>query len=250
MKPSCYIFLFGVVLSIALPAAVFTQDAVPGEILGRTLLMRVGTLDGTAFTIDYKGKLYLVTARHMVAGLPTNGADIDIERNGVWTKYHITKILFPESNDVDIAVLATDEKVHKPYEVKIGEGKEGPTFGQVVWFLGYPYDLHTHVANGELPFIKRGTMSAIDGSNPKAEVIYIDGFNNSGFSGGPVLYWDFTSHAYRLIGVVQGFRDDHATVVVNGQHLPTPFVVNSGILIAYHIRHAVQAIMAQETGQR
>ncbi len=56
--------------------------------------------------------------------------------------------------------------------------------GQQVWFLGYPYGLGSHFPNGEFPFIKRGTMSAIDSTNPHAVVLYVDGFNNPGFSGG------------------------------------------------------------------
>jgi hypothetical protein len=36
-------------------------------------------------------------------------------------------------------------------------------------------------------------MSAIDNSNPDAEVLYIDGFNNPGFSGGPIIFWDFAT---------------------------------------------------------
>ena len=57
--------------------------------------------------------------------------------------------------------------------------------GQQVWFLGYPYGIASHFQSGKVaPFIKRGTMSAIDAANPDAIVIYIDGFNNPGFSGG------------------------------------------------------------------
>jgi len=85
-------------------------------------------------------------------------------------------------------------------------------------------------------------MSAIDATNPNAVVIYIDGFNNPGFSGGPILYWDFNARAYRIIGVVKGYREDTAKVLVNGQHVDTQLLVNSGILVGYSIEHAIQAI--------
>jgi len=35
----------------------------------------------------------------------------------------------------------------------------------------------------------------IDGTDANAVVLYIDGFNNPGFSGGPIVYWDFGKHA-------------------------------------------------------
>jgi hypothetical protein len=44
-----------------------------------------------------------------------------------------------------------------------------------------------------IPFMKRGSMSAVDASNPNAVVYYIDGFNDPGFSGGPVIYWEFAT---------------------------------------------------------
>ena len=85
-------------------------------------------------------------------------------------------------------------------------------------------------------------MSAIDTTNPDAVLVYIDGFNNPGFSGGPILYWDFGKQAYRILGVVQGYKEDTAKVLINGQHVETQLLVNSGILVGYSIEHAIQAI--------
>ncbi|HKW17077.1 MAG TPA: serine protease [Terriglobales bacterium] len=236
-----------VVLFFVAVSTAFGQDAVPGEILGRTHMIKVGDEAGTAFNVDYNGKLYLVTARHVVGTLQTHDAKIQIMQSGEWKDYHIARVLFPESDEVDIAVLETDEKVKTPYGVSIMSGPEGPTFGQQVWFIGYPWGLHSHLSNGEIPFIKRGTMSAIDGTNPKAMVLYIDGFNNPGFSGGPILYFDFKSHAYRLAGVVKGYREDNANVLVNGKLVPTPILVNSGILIGYSAEHIIETIKAAES---
>jgi hypothetical protein len=87
-------------------------------------------------------------------------------------------------------------------------------------------------------------MSAIDTTNPKAVVLYVDGFNNPGFSGGPIAYWDFGSHAYQILGVVKGYREDTAKVIVNGVHTDTQLLVNSGILIGYGIVHVTEAIEA------
>ena len=85
-------------------------------------------------------------------------------------------------------------------------------------------------------------MSAIDATNRDAVVLYIDGFNNPGFSGGPIVYWDFEKHAYRILGVVKGYREDTAKIMVNGEHVDTNLLENSGILVGYSIQHAIQAI--------
>jgi S1-C subfamily serine protease len=228
-------------LSVAMTAV--AQDGVPGEILGRTHMIKVGDTQGTGFGIEHKGKLYFVTARHVVAGLAASDAVIEVMKAGTWQKVHTIRTLFPSSPDVDIAVFETDEKIPVSYKILMASGADGPTLGQQVWFLGYPWGLGSHAANGsEIPFIKRGTMSAIDGSNPQAPVIYIDGFNNPGFSGGPIVYWDFKAHAYRILGVVQGYKEDTAKMMVNGHLADTRLLVNSGILVAYDIKHVIEAI--------
>ena len=85
-------------------------------------------------------------------------------------------------------------------------------------------------------------MSAVDATNPNAVVLYVDGFNNPGFSGGPIVYWDFSKHTYKIAGVVKGYREDTAKVLVNGEHVDTQLLVNSGILVGYSISHVIQAI--------
>jgi hypothetical protein len=244
MKTLRFIATFFVLAAVGL-----AQDAVPGEILNRTLFIRAGGTGtdcapcGTGFVIDYQGKAYLVTARHVVAGLPTVNATIQVMKAGNWVDYHTVKTLFPPSPDADVAVFETSEKV-PPYEIStVGKDKdEGVTMGQQIWFLGYPGGLGSHWSNGDAPFIKKGVMSAIDARNPDTMVLYIDGFNNPGFSGGPIIYWDFKKHAYKILGVVSAYREEAAKVRINGKEVDTQLLVNSGILIGYPVENAIKAI--------
>jgi S1-C subfamily serine protease len=229
------------------PATARAQDAVPGEILARTIFIRVGNQAGTAFTIDYRGKIYLVTARHVVAGVPDNNAIIQVNRDGQWQDFQTVRTLYPSSSDVDIAVFETSEKAAQPFNITPAGDTGGVSLGQQLWFIGYPFGMASHVTikgsgGGVLPFIKRGTMSAIDATNPDAIVYYIDGFNNPGFSGGPIVFWEFSSHTYKILAVVKGFREDTAKLKVNGQNLETNIIVNSGIVVGYSIEQAIQAI--------
>lgn len=241
---------FGIWLC-AIPAA-SAQDAVPSEILQRTFLVKVGNSTGTAFTIDHNGSVYLITARHVAASLPESKPIFQIWRNNEWKDVQAIRRILPVSDDVDIAVLETGEKIAQPFEVAVSARDEGPTLGQQVWFLGYPFGdtaLTSRMGNQILPFIKRGTISAINASKPDAVVLCIDGFNNPGFSGGPIVYWQFRKRVYRILGLVQGFRNDTAKVAVNGQQIDTNVLVNSGILTAYSIKHAVDAIdVAEKVG--
>jgi hypothetical protein len=233
--------------SISLLSVAFAQDAVPGEILHRTMLIKIGNLYGTGFKVDYQGKIYVVTARHLVVGLPDTNATIQVWEQGQWRDYHTLRTIFPSSADVDIAVFQTEETVSQPYTIKPESDETGgTTFGQQVWFLGFPWQLGTDWNGGKLPFLKRGTMSAVDGTNPNAVVYYIDGFNNPGFSGGPIVYWSFSKHVYGILAVVKGYKEDTAKVLINGEHVDTKLLVNSGILIGYSITHAMKAIEDSE----
>jgi S1-C subfamily serine protease len=222
------------------------QDAVPNEmLLQRTFYIKVGNSTGTAFTIDYDGKIYLVTARHVVKELAASNATIQFRsQDDNWKDFHPVRILFPPSDEADIAVLETDEKVSQPFAVTIPkENENAANMGQPVWFLGYPFaGLGTRSGGVRLPFIKRGTMSALDNKNPDAVVLYIDGFNNPGFSGGPILFLNYNSQKFEILGVVMGYRQESAQANVNGERVDTNILVNSGILIGYSIKHAIQAI--------
>ncbi len=243
-REACLVMSIAVLLLATVAAA---QDAVPREILARTFLVRIGNEQGTAFGIDHSGLFYLITARHVAAGLPSPGGMIQIRKKGEWINYPIAKVIYPSSDKVDIAILKTTEKAAQPFGIQCMKDS-GATMGQQVWFLGYPFleGLETHTSNVEFPFIKRGTMSAIDSTDPDAILFYIDGFNNEGFSGGPVVFWSFSERKYEILGVVMGYRNDTAKINVNGVTANTNILVNSGILVSYSIQHAIDAIEKDE----
>jgi hypothetical protein len=231
---------------ISLVSVALAQDAIPMEILQRTMLIKIGNMYGTAFKIDHEGKIYVVTARHLVAGVPEIKATIQVWEQA-WKDYHTVRTIFPSSPDVDIAIFETEERISQPYTIKPESAETGgTTFGQQVWFLGYPWQIGTDWSGGKLPFLKRGTMSAVDATNLDAVVYYIDGFNNPGFSGGPIVYWSFSKHVYGVLAVVKGYKEDTAKVLINGEHVDTRLLVNSGILIGYSITHAMKAIEESE----
>lgn len=220
------------------------QDLPPGEMLTRTFAIQA-TEQGTCFSIDYKGKYYLVTARHIVSELPVSNATVKIRLRGEWKELKVVRVILPESKDVDVAALLPDQSIPKPsYSVSLSDDHD-LYMGQQLWFLGYPFleGMGSHFPNGvEAPFIKRGTLSAIDSRTPENHILYIDGFNNEGFSGGPIVFWDLDKHVYKIAGVVDAYREQPAKTLINGQQVDTTLLVNSGILVAADIRSVTQAI--------
>ena len=88
--------------------------------------------------------------------------------------------------------------------------------------------------------------SAIDPDGTKDdELILLDGINNHGFSGGPVVAPDVfnADHALKLVGVISGYKYENEPVTVNGQTAPNVSgSANSGIILVVPISRAIDLI--------
>lgn len=236
-------------------AAVTASAQVPtSNVLYRVLRLRNATATGSAFTIEVDGKQYLITARHLLKNFGSEG-DVELWMDGRWAKMR-ARAIYPSKGVVDIAALDLGKPVTINFPLAASSG--GLTLGQQVYFLGYPHGLGSSVAVqpppgfGEIPFLKSGIVSALDDRDPDAWILYLDGQNNPGFSGGPIVFWHAESGSFRVAGVVRGYRNE-ALPVLKKKKLEDPQATayndlytrsNSGIVIGYDIRHIVEAIRA------
>jgi len=237
-----YMMLVLAVLTASALTCHAQSNGVPLNILGRVLYLRNGdtTGTGTGFLIDYKDKEYLLTARHVVAGLALHNPNLQFYRSADWREIS-GDIIFPANKNVDIAVIDLHQRASLETSPELTS--ESPTIGGQVYFIGFPYGLHTLYSNGEyLPLVKAGVFSGLDDSDPVEIIYYVDGFNNPGFSGGPMVYIDNKTHTWRIVGVVQGYRAENVKTKVKGKDIDTGLLVNSGILIAYPVDYALKAI--------
>ncbi|MER9410652.1 hypothetical protein [Mesorhizobium sp. M0589] len=110
----------------------------------------------------------------------------------------------------------------------------GLIYGQEVYFLGFPFGWtgHFHTHDGyPLPFVKRATASLFD-----PVLLYLDGHNNPGFSGGPVVFHPPNQNDFRIAGIISGYRT--ATEVIKIGEIVTEFstTVNTGIIHSYPLK--------------
>jgi hypothetical protein len=224
-------------------------------VLYRVLRIRTSTATGSAFSIEVDGRQYLITARHVLRGFGAEG-DVDLWIEGRWTRAQ-ARAVYPRKEVVDIAALDFGRPVTITFPLEASAG--GLTLGQQVYFLGYPYGLSTAGTAapappgfGEIPFLKGGIVSAMDYRDPEANVLYLDGQNNPGFSGGPIVFWHSETRRFRVAGVVRGYRNE-ALPVLKRKDLSDPDAeahndlytrANSGIVVGYDIRHIIEAIRA------
>jgi hypothetical protein len=173
----------------------------------------------TAFTMDVDGREYLITAKHVVQGLKDEDK-IDIFMNDDWSPLDVK--IYRCEDPIDIAVLIPPRQLTVNFDLPIE--KYAFSFGQDAYFLGFPYGIQTsgHGINNPYPLaiIKRGTISGqvvLDRSK-KATWILLDGYNNPGFSGGPIVFRDLnqTAVVMNLVGVISGFEPE--VVPIMKQH--------------------------------
>ena len=212
------------------------------NVIQRTFQLRFGGGTGTCFTVDHKGRQYLVTAKHCIEGL-ADGDTIELFRDDEWKRMPVSLVGHGQG-DVDISVVAPPQQLSPVHPLPATTAHM--VYGQDVFFLGFPFGLASHSKdlNGGFPFplVKKATLSAID-FGPNA-VMLLDGLNNPGFSGGPVVFTKPGSAKldYSVAAVISAYRFNR--VSVDHGRLPTPLTVNenTGIIIAYSINHAVTLI--------
>jgi hypothetical protein len=252
-----------VFISIALlliSSAAYAQ--VTNNVLQRVLLFASGNKAGTAFTVEVDGHQYVITARH---NLQKNDRDVEIRLflDGKWKPFKAHAI-YPKSDSVDIVALDVRQKVTIDFPVEATSGDI--LIGQQVYFIGYPKPSGAFLCSYggqssnvcEIAFVKAGILSAFDFRDKDSVILYIDGQNNPGFSGGPIVFRHLASGNYRIAGVVKGYSIEAIPVLkekdlndFNAKAQDDLYIRgNSGIVVGYKINHIIDAIRIDTEHQK
>jgi hypothetical protein len=139
----------------------------------------------------------------------------------------------------------------------------GLLLGQTMYFLGFPFGLpidgRTLNYGYPLPLVKSGVCSAFLTPEKEYSLVLIDGINNPGFSGGPIVFVDQSTKKLKVAGVVRGYRPQEDKVLRKVPRnkgsrentlVDTDLVVqsNTGIVVGFDIRSAVDAIKKNPIG--
>ena len=243
MKRSTLIHLSLIALcSLCCAVSSMAQSFINHGSLCRVFFIKYGEATATAFTIEVHDEQFLVTAKHAVPNI-TKGAEISVFNRNDWLKLKVTPI-FP-GNDSDIVALSLPHDISPRSNVLPTMG--GIAIGQDVFFLGFPFGLFTPEmddtrAGYPIPFVKKAIVSAV--SDPRAGVVtvYLDGINNPGFSGGPVIFQDLNTKELKVGAVISAYRPQPARVVNRNLDTGMAALGNSGIIITHSIHEIIPAI--------
>jgi hypothetical protein len=163
-------------------------------------------------------------------------------------------VIQPEA-DVDVVALAPAKLIlDAEKNLSPPASSQGLMFGGPCEFLGYPlgggwkgkWDTG---ASFWMPFIKHCTVSGMDS---ESRMWILDGINNHGFSGGPVILG--TGADVKFVGVISGYYLEPANIIRGNAVKLAPDTpqdyanVNAGFIIAYDIAHAVDRIKKDPIG--
>ncbi len=274
-------FYVGVLATLASAASTaMGQSAQPTTAaMYRTFMVQTTPTErGTIFSIDIDNREYWITAKHLFTGAkhPPYGsyesptATVAILNPGFegqqWNTQSFSVI--DPGKDIDILILVPPHVLNDgPSPLK---AESNIAIGGECTFLGFPFlgGWQAHMDSGKsiwLPYIKHcGISGELNGD---ARVWVLDGINNPGFSGGPVLM--YTGAQQEVFAVISGYLTEPAEVVPavpippNPTGLPKPPAtvsaeselhkkeivnVNSGFIVAFDIQSAVDAIHRHPIG--
>ena len=235
------------ILRVGGPAMAHDYEIVNSNILTRVLHLKVGSMTGTAFTIEVDGRQYLVSAKHLTGEKDID--EIEIWWKG-WHRLQVDVVGIGKETE-DIIVLSADEMLTQTLPVNVGSG--GITVGQDVRFLGFPLGLASGyiTERGEirLPLVKAGVLIGMKFEN-KISRLLVDGHNNKGFSGGPVVFKPLGDgkDVWKIAGVVRAYYTENVDVKDKMGQIVGSAEVNSGILLATGIESALKIIELNPIG--
>lgn len=231
---------------------------VTSNIIQRILQLKVLDSISSSFTIEDGKQQYLITAKHSFdhVGYPDSFI-VQVFKDSKWKNLNVG--IFYHSNDnVDIAVLSFGKGKYITPTPNVSYGLDGVYLSQDCYFLGYPYGLFSPdkgINNGyPLPFIKKACVSAVDFTEDPT-IIYLDGYANSGFSGGPAII-EHTDGSIQIFGIVCTIESNY-TSIVDYEGIKV-FLVdeseekyiycneNTGIIRAYAFKHVIEVINSIE----
>lgn len=219
------------------------MDLVTANSFERVLEISTALGSGTAFSIPYAGREYLVTARHL---LPEGDPRPEVSIASRHMARTLRLDLLPtDPATADVAVAPLPEAVTPT--LPLAAGKDGIIWGQRVFFLGFPYGLATEFARGaadqRIAFVK-GALFSASADVEGVGLLYLDGMNNPGFSGGPVVFNRDGDHLRpHICGVIAGYRTELQPVYQGTTPITAvATAANTGIIIATDIRHVTNAI--------
>lgn len=212
---------------------------IPTHITERVFRIFHGGRTATAYTVDKDGQQFLVSASHVFDGSDSVD-EVKIFHARQWKNCNVS-VCYNSFEVGDTIIFQLENKI-----APISRTDFGPNFvlGGWAYFLGFPLDFggDAREINNRypMPFIKAALISNFYTDREGLVEIYLDGHNNKGFSGGPVVVESLDKgREFNIMGTVSGYITEP---VRNEEGGAESYQVNAGIIQAYSIKNLMDTI--------
>jgi len=200
-------------LALLITIATSVSAQITGNVTSRVFFIQARTKTGTAFAIEVDGRQYLVTAKHVVTEIEDEEV-IQISKDGIWVPLNVK--VFRCDDPIDIAVLVPPRQISNAGPIPTKGDMWFP--GQEMFFLGFPYGMQTDLrlpGGYPIALAKKAMLSGMTPLVPgKTGMLYIlDGYNNPGFSGAPLVFRDTKTGLFVIAAVVVSFKPEAGPVL-------------------------------------
>jgi len=197
------------------------------------------SLSGTCFRANFQGKTYLMTCAHILPHYvkgDTVPIIIKTDRNDKITPYIVVRNGLPS---VDLIIMHPANFSLEKSNINIKE-KVVFNFRTECLMLGYPgilpnntYPMRTDYGTPQ-PFVKGVRYAGRIINQYKLQHLVFDGYSVAGFSGSPIVFFDNSANAWKLLAINLGFLNDPASN--NDKRITSKFQIsvnfNAGLNVA------------------
>jgi hypothetical protein len=211
-------------------------------VIQRVFRIEYNKKTATAYTVEKDENQYLITASHVFQGA-TDVTNINVFRGKKLESIPVQVVFNScEVGDTIVFKLPYDLAPRHP----INMGIDDVIIGTWAYFLGFPLGLSTPGGglNNDFPFpfIKAALVSAIDFEREGLIKLFLDGHNNQGFSGGPVIWFHPQNPKdIKIIGTVSGFLTENPSHSDTNDNIKE-HNTNAGIIEAFWIKNMMEKL--------
>jgi len=226
------ILLLAILYCCSHATAQYTSDNLAvSDVLRNTFWIKTDTGYASSFIIIENGKELLVTAKHVFKRKNYSTGKVNFEINIDKSWQQINAIIHCSSDtNIDIAIIELSSKLSKISPLAL---TNNINVGQTCIFLGFPYNFYTTTESEYIPFVKKAMVSSFT-----HVITFLDGINNPGFSGGPVVTWDPNTSKPAIYGVISGYypQKNKMELHLTKTNKKLEYLENSGIIFCYPLR--------------
>ncbi|ARN84781.1 S1 family peptidase [Candidatus Nucleicultrix amoebiphila] len=223
---------------------------ITSNVLHRVFNILCGDQIGTCFTIDVDDRQYVITAKHLLEKWD-GSSSMKIFHENFWKDIQLT-LVGHCNGDIDISILKAEIQLSPNFLLEASSANMG--YGQDVYFLGFPYGMQGNIGklnrDFPLPFVKKAIVSCMQFLEDGTQIFYLDGHNNPGFSGGPIIFKEYNKSDFKVASVISGYKSTEESIFQGENEVPLVYKYNTGIIISYGIKHAVDIITSNPIGYK